>query len=168
MEAELNDIEAPPLITLKPRLSVPLVAALLQKLYQKADIARYFNTSYQAVDQYIDRHIDELEPFLDFDNVLSAEFKLKALKIIKSVDDKDIQKANLRDKLISAGVAVDKFRLIDGESTENVSVTHLSGSLEEIRKQRQLLEERIKALLPVKKPITIETECKDITPESVP
>ena len=43
-------------------------------------------------------------------------------KILVSISDEDIKKANLRDRLISAGIATDKSQLLKGGSTQNILI----------------------------------------------
>ncbi len=42
-------------------------------------------------------------------------------RISESIDDECIKKAPLKDRMVGLGIAIDKFRLITGESTGNVN-----------------------------------------------
>ena len=44
-----------------------------------------------------------------------------AKRIGESIDDECIQKASLKDRIVSTGIVIDKFRLITGQSTSNIA-----------------------------------------------
>ena len=54
---------------------------------------------------------------------LAEELQGLATRLVCSMDDAVIDKMGGRDRLIAAGVAIDKSRLIMGESTDNISVS---------------------------------------------
>ena len=142
------DIDNVPAQTaIQPRLSIPGVAALLQKQYSQVTIARYFSVTPQAVNQYIDRHRDKLEPFLDHDAVLAAKMQVVAHEIIDSIDFAAIQRAGLKDRTVAAGVLVDKSRLLSGQSTENVNIqavtADLSSKVSEAKARVEALREEL-------------------------
>ena len=111
------DIVRPPQV-----LTVPVVAGLISRGQSNADIARLFGVSAQAVSQFIQRHDTQLACLKDADAYLSAKLKAVTIETIDSIDMSCIQKAGLRDRVISAGVMIDKQRLIDGQSTANISM----------------------------------------------
>lgn len=107
---------------LTPKLSVAFLAALLQKNYSQSDIARYFSVTPQAVNQFIEYHREELEPFLNYDNIMAVNYKLKAYKIVNAIEERDIKKASLQQKMTSAAIATEKSRLLEGLSTSNEDI----------------------------------------------
>ena len=64
--------------------------------------------------------------------------------ILGSVSDADIERASLKDKVLSSSILIDKARLIEGQSTENQSV-YIKKSVE-IRSSIQDDKERLKSI----------------------
>ncbi len=99
----------------KYKLSVKSISILMLRGYTQAAISRLFGVSEAAVSQYITRHYSELAPLIDKSgDLLSLEFKSLANKIVQSVKDVDIKRANLRDRIVSAGIALDKSQILQG------------------------------------------------------
>ncbi len=67
---------------------------------------------------------------------LAGYFEDLGVRLITSISDDDIQKLNCYQRVIAAGIAVDKFRLLRNESTENISI-------DDIRAKREDIAERI-------------------------
>ena len=71
-------------------------------------------------------------------------FAHNAHRILTRITEKDIEKANLRDKLIAAAIGTDKFQLLDGQPTEIFSIKELenldalAGLLHQELQRRQL------------------------------
>jgi predicted transcriptional regulator len=118
----LDDVDSLPVEQPARILTVPLVATLLARNKSQADIARLFNVSKQAVSQFIQRNETELSALKDFEDVAINVMKHNVLRIQCSVDEKDIKKAGLSQKFVATGVGIEKIRLLQGESTQNVSV----------------------------------------------
>lgn len=109
------------------KLSVPLLASYLIKNYKQADIARLCNVSPQAVNDYIFRHYDELGPLIGKDDGLIAmKCKHVANKAMDRIDQHldETTKKDLVALNIISGTHIDKYRLLNGQSTQNVSVFH--------------------------------------------
>lgn len=53
---------------------------------------------------------------------LASKFEQITERILDAVTETDIAKADLKSKMIAAGVAIDKGRLIRGQSTANMAV----------------------------------------------
>ena len=77
-------------------------------------------------------------------NHLADKQYLLSNTILGSVSDADIERASLKDKILSSSILIDKARLIDGESTENQAV-YIKKSVE-IRSSIQDDKERLKSI----------------------
>ena len=77
-------------------------------------------------------------------NHLADKQYLLSNTILGSVSDADIERASLKDKVLSSSILIDKARLIDGESTENQAV-YIKKSVE-IRSNIQDDKERLKSI----------------------
>lgn len=133
VQKELDAIDQLPPLTLTPKLSVPGLAALFQKGYSEVKAARYFHVSRQAVNDYVKRHRADLEIFMDFDGVMSAKLKIKADEVLTSLDVAAIKRMPPGQKPLAVAVFIDKSRLLDNKTTENVGirsvVSHLEGNM---------------------------------------
>jgi len=67
---------------------------------------------------------------------LAGMFDSVAHRIVGAVTPEDIQKANLVQKLTSAGIAVDKASMLRGELPPAINVTVLLDVMEAIRSRR--------------------------------
>ncbi len=74
---------------------------------------------------------------------LAGFFEDLAIRLITSISDADIEKLNGYQRVISAGIAVDKFRLMRGDSTENIAVKASRASIFEIDQQIIKLEKKL-------------------------
>lgn len=61
---------------------------------------------------------------------LAGDFMELANRLVSSIDEETIKKAPLQARVVSAGIAVDKSRLISGQSTENYAVLHAKAAFE--------------------------------------
>jgi len=130
---KIDRIELPPYRPAKAPLTVEHIAALLRRNYTQADIARLSNVSPQAVNQFINNNYEVLHPLIDnTDHILASKLKSKAIGIINSIVDSDIQKASLMQRSTAAGIFIDKYRLLSGQSTDNLAV---DGALRSIHAQ---------------------------------
>lgn len=121
----------------KQPLTVPLVATLLSKGRSQADIGRTFHISRQAVNQFIKANASALDCLKDFEDIAINTIKHNVLQIVQSVDAGDIKKAGLVGKFTATGIGIEKVRLLEDKSTQNVSVRSV---VDDIRKRREELE----------------------------
>ncbi len=125
MEKAVAQVDTP----VKTTLSVPLLSAYLSRGWSQVRIADALGVSRQAVDQYIDRHYDELRPILDGDSYMAAYNKQIAIKAMRRVEqgiDECDPAKNLLPLNAISGTHQEKSRLWAGQSTDNVSMfTHL-------------------------------------------
>ena len=111
--------ETPPCLP-KYRLSVPALAILLPKKSQK-EIAAIFNITESAVSQYVSSHADELEDLKSFDSRITSKIKEQVHKVVDSLNSHDLKKEGLIAKNAFIGTMIEKIRLIEGKSTQNIS-----------------------------------------------
>ncbi len=69
---------------------------------------------------------------------LAGYFEDLGVRLITSISDDDIQKLNCYQRVIAAGIAVDKFRLLRNESTENININTINANAEE--REERLIE----------------------------
>ena len=100
----------------KTRLTIPIVSAYLNRGYTQADISRACNVSKQAVSQFIQVHHDRLIQ-LGSDDILSHKYRLLTHQLLDSVTPESIEAASLKDRMVTAGIATDKDRLLSGQAT---------------------------------------------------
>lgn len=121
----------------KVSLSVPLLASYLRRGYRQHQIAEICNVSRQSVSEYIKRYYTDLAPLIDSDAYLAIQAKSLATKAIGRIDellDREIlTKRDLIPLNAISGTHIDKYRLLSGQSTENVSVSISDGEREELR-----------------------------------
>jgi hypothetical protein len=99
---------------------------------EKAKVLFASGLTYHAVGVELRRDPKTIKRVLSTPEVVAEVQELKAeianlyedlsKKILVSISDEDIKKANLRDRLISAGIATDKSQLLKGGSTQNILI----------------------------------------------
>jgi hypothetical protein len=98
---------------------------------------------------------------------LSEIFLDKGRAIVTSIGPKDIEKASLQQKAISAGVMVDKALLLAGEPTENIDVRVLMDVVEAIRERKAVEQENLQRAMRSHLPPVIEA-VESSTPPAEP
>ena len=92
---------------------------------------------------------------------LAGYFEDLSMRFITSISDEDIEKLNGYQRIISAGICVDKLRLLRNESTENIS-------LETIHARREDREKRMLELIKEREELTGESaETRRNKPEAL-
>lgn len=72
---------------------------------------------------------------------LSNMNRFVADRMLSSITDEDISKINAYQRVVASSIAIDKARLLDNESTQNVSVRGLEGTiLEDLNKLKEEIE----------------------------
>ncbi|MHC4269348.1 MAG: helix-turn-helix domain-containing protein [Planctomycetota bacterium] len=74
---------------------------------------------------------------------LASYFEDLSMRLITSVTDGDIEKLSGYQRVISAGICVDKLRLLRNESTENISMQTINANREDLEERKILLEKRL-------------------------
>ncbi len=80
------------------------------------------------------------EEIKEIQRELAGYFEDLTMRLITSISDEDILKLNCYQRVIAAGIAVDKFRLLRNESTENINIDMVRADIEETREERMRLE----------------------------
>ncbi len=128
----------------KIKLTIPLVANFINQGYTQSDIARMCNISPQAVNSFIDRNKDNVLPLIDIgDNLIALQSKHIATQAIGKIDKilalEKFDKRHLVALNVTAGTQIDKYRLLSGKSTSNVSVDQLVTRKDERNTRKQEL-----------------------------
>lgn len=71
-----------------------------------------------------------IDQVADMEQELAATFQELAMRTLKSISESDLERASLQQKAVSAGIFLDKNRLITGKSTQNTAVMLASCVLE--------------------------------------
>jgi hypothetical protein len=71
---------------------------------------------------------------------LADMFEDLAIRMINSISPEDISKINAYQRTLSGGIAIDKMRLLRGQSTERVDYAVLTANLSDLQKERERLE----------------------------
>ncbi len=74
---------------------------------------------------------------------LAGYFEDLSMRLVTSITDEDIEKLNAYQRVIAAGISVDKLRLLRNESTENISMVVIGANIEERERQIKEAEARI-------------------------
>lgn len=86
------------------------------------------------------RNAQEIKEIQGF---LAGYFEDLGMRLITSISDEDILKLNCYQRVIAAGIAVDKFRLLRNESTEIISIDEMDRNIEDGQERIIELEQRI-------------------------
>ncbi len=73
---------------------------------------------------------------------LASYFEDLSMRLITSISDEDIERLNAYQRIISAGISVDKLRLLRNESTQNVCIDTVNMNLKAVRERLAELRER--------------------------
>lgn len=128
-------------------LSVQLLLSYLARGYRQSHIADICGVSRQAVSDYIQRHYDELSPLLNSDSYLANRCRNLADKAVGKMsvllDTEELTKRDLISLNAVSGTHIDKYRLLSGQSTQNIdyhdSTAKMSALDQEIDKLKQEL-----------------------------
>lgn len=114
----MDNLDKIPIQSTIPKLDVLTLATMLKKNYTQADIARLYNKSPQAVNEYKKRHNDEIEVLLQPDEYYALKWKGIQNICLDSITQKDLEHGSLQQKITSAAIAAEKSRLYSGQSTQ--------------------------------------------------
>ncbi len=122
----------------KIKLSVSIIVNLMDKGLRQVDIARACNVTKQSVNDYIQRHYDEIVPLIgDNDKVIAIKAKQIANKALDKINDiidvtDDFSKRDIVPLSTTVGINIDKYRLLSDKSTSNVSVDQRNTNISEL------------------------------------
>ncbi len=74
---------------------------------------------------------------------IASFFEDLTMRLLTSISDADIEKMNGQSRFVSAGIAVDKLRLLRGDSTENIAVKASRAAVFEMDQQIIELEKKL-------------------------
>ncbi len=74
---------------------------------------------------------------------IASFFEDLTMRLLTSISDADIEKMNGQSRFVSAGIAVDKLRLLRGDSTENISIDVLNANIKDRARRRFELQEEL-------------------------
>ncbi len=144
----INEIETLNNVDIKPqvKLSIPLLATYLARGLKRSEIARICNVSRSAVTDYCNRHYTQLAPLIDKTNTLMANkskyiANLAQDRIIEHLP-KTTEKSLIALNAIS-GTHIDKSQLLQGESTDILSVKVSKDTIKGLDQQLQVLEAKL-------------------------
>ncbi len=83
------------------------------------------------------------EEIKEIQRELAGYFEDLSMRLITSVSNEDIERLNGYQRIISAGICVDKLRLLRNESTENISITAVNMRREDRDKRIKEIEARL-------------------------
>ena len=98
--------------------------------------------------------------------VLRDLFSVNAHRVLQAVSDEDIEKAGLKDKAIASGIYTEKYRLLSGLATQNISIEARAYVMEELAPMIYREMQR-RGLTQVVNPEdgSVRVEMIDVTPE---
>ncbi len=136
------------LTNVKVTLTVPLVTKLLLDGHNQVQIAKMCNITKQSVNGYIKRNYDAIISNTDpSGKLLAIKNKIIANKCTDEIDKilstDQFTKRDLTMLSVVNGVSTDKMRLLQGESTENISVKSNRNELKELDNQIAILEAKV-------------------------
>lgn len=129
----------------KPQKDIPLtkIVELRRKglsLQQIADICK-------CSKQNIHMRLRDCDEFEDFAKDPATHYEALLYRIYKSIDDNDIKRTPMAQRVVTIGILEDKKRLIRNQSTQNIDVFELAMSLKDIEKQENELLKDIRLVL---------------------
>jgi Helix-turn-helix domain len=102
-------------------------------------IAKSMGRSHHTLQKFLDKPEIQKQVSVQREE-LAGMFDQVAHRIVGAVTPEDVTKATLQQKMVSAGIAVDKAALLRGEIPTTVNVTVLLDAVEAIREMRRVEE----------------------------
>lgn len=112
-----------------------------------AEIARIHGVSKQAVSQFKERHMKELDELIQKDNFLALKFKSKTFQALDALSQKKLSDASAAQLSVVAGVCVDKMRLLQEKSTANIAYADITADTQRLKADMQRLEKEIEEMV---------------------
>ncbi len=82
------------------------------------------------------------EEIKDIQRELASYFEDLSMRLITSISDEDIERLNAYQRVIAAGISVDKLRLLRNESTQNLAIDVVKRDWKEVQARLEELRER--------------------------
>jgi hypothetical protein len=99
-------------------------------------IAKGMGRSHHTLQKFLDKPEIQKQVIV-LREELAAMFDQVAHRVVGSITAADIERATLQQRMVSAGIAVDKAALLRGEIPVTVNVTVLLDAVQAIREMRQ-------------------------------
>jgi len=99
-------------------------------------IAKGFGRSHHTLQKFLDKPEVQKQVSIQREE-LAGMFDHVAHRIVGAVTTEDVTKATLQQKMVSAGIAVDKAACLRGEIPTTVNVTVLLDAVQAIREMRR-------------------------------
>ncbi len=124
----------------KPQKDIPLTKIIELKrknlsLQQIADICK-------CSKQNIWQRLQDCEEFEEFSRDTAVHYEVLQHRIISSIDDADIKKTPMTQRVVAVGILEDKKRIIRGQATERIDTFALTAELSAVEKRIKELEEK--------------------------
>lgn len=121
----------------KPQKDIPLtkIIELRRKnlsLQQIADICK-------CSKQNIWQRLQDCEEFEEFSKDTAGHYEVLQHRIIRSIDDVDIKKTPMAQRVVAVGILEDKKRLIRNQATERIDIAVVSATIEDLMRQADSL-----------------------------
>ncbi len=81
-----------------------------------------------------------------------------ARRMIESITDEDIRKLNAYQRTIAAGICTDKTRLLNNQSTENISIENIEINRGALKEKKIALEKKLQNLTRGKRQKVLESK----------
>lgn len=125
----------------KPQKDIPLtkIIELRRKnlsLQQIADICK-------CSKQNIWQRLQDCEEFEDFSKDTAGHYEVLQHRIIRSIDDADIKKTPMTQRVVAVGILEDKKRLIRNQATDRIDIAVVSATIEDLQKQAENLRKSL-------------------------
>jgi hypothetical protein len=140
--AELSDeVRAGRMVGKTPPL--PVLLEYLQNGFSRAEIARMFFCTPQAIGNKLRAHGIDIQALRAFKSGKAELLSHVQMRLLESVTDKKIENTGLRDVFTALNIAGNMERLERGQSTSNVSLTALSGKLADLEAAEARLRKQL-------------------------
>lgn len=125
----------------EPR-GVPIEQIIDYKLrgLSSPEISKLLGISDSTVRVRLMNHVEDIDNTTLFQKHRSKYFAFQARRILQAINDADIQKASLRDKVIAASVLYDKERLESGLSTQNLAYIDIIKAKQSVKGEMETIE----------------------------
>ena len=117
IQIDLSNLPTP---NLDPRKGIPIesIIALRRKQLSMSQIAKILGCSKPNIVMRLKKIGCELDRLDNFKEVKADLLELELKRNIESITHTDRKKAGYRDKVISAGILIDKIQLLAGKATQ--------------------------------------------------
>lgn len=124
-----------------PHVRNAIIQTLQAKKFSQTQISKILNITPQYLSTLV--HSDSVD--INYTDSIREEIRKAVLKtiadmIVYSISEQDLQKASLQQKVTSAAILIEKYRLLEDKSTQNISVSQLISVKRELAKDSNKLQ----------------------------